>query len=425
MVMASSMRFLSTPAFFLSSLTMLSGCGMRNAVGGLENAAATRQQTEALSNAIDDLQSSSADWRQVLEDTESKLTQDSQATVRDEIANVLSRTIAQAGVEFRCDADFINKRVAEDLIAIKAASLGQSIPAPRPSFCRVVPDVVDRSAVPQDVKQLSFYGYNFDHVDQLHVRLVNMDGSTNDVTNSVNHPTPYAMTLSFGTTGVRLDDRSLRLELGWNQTEVASVGVIQPQALVPVCASKVVPIFAVDSRRTIGPFVPPKAGMGDAEFDGHGPNIVISVALAISSQRVAARVFMDAMETEADWTEVEGWQDYTLYQAENGWTIDHVDRSTSSSTHYLQPNFRKKGPPVVHEISTGPSDLVESYQIIGDTHGNDVGRTSVSLRFNPIAVTLTQVANCASGPALQRAISAHMLSRATETALREQLITSK
>jgi hypothetical protein len=392
MVMAATMRFLSTPAFFLSSLTMLSGCGLENTRN------AVQRTTEALSNAIDALQSSSADWQQVLKETESKLTQDSQATVRNEIANVLSRTVAQAGVEFRCDADFINKRVAEDLIAIKAASLGQSIPAPRPSFCRVVPEVVDRSAVAQDVKRLSFYGYNFDHVDQLHVRLVNTDGSTNDVTNSVNHPTPYAMTLSFGATGVQLDDKSLRLELEWNQTQVATVGVIQPRAAVPVCASKVVPVFAMDSQRTIGPYVPPKAGIGDAEFDGNGPDIVVSVSLAISSQRVAARVFMDARETKADWTEVEGWQDYTLYQAESGWKIDHVNRSTSSSVHYLQPSSKKSGPPVVHEIAMGPTDLVDRYEIIGDTHGNDVGLTSVSLRFNPIAVTLTQVANCASGP---------------------------
>jgi hypothetical protein len=67
----------------------------------------------------------------------------------------------------------------------------------------------------------------------------------------------------------------------------------------------------------------------------------------------------------------------------------------------------------------GPADLIDRYEIIGDTHGNDVGRTSVSLRFNPIAITLTQVASCVSGPALQRAISAPMVSRTTEAALRK------
>ena len=87
--------------------------------------------------------------------------------------------------------------------------------------------------------------------------------------------------------------------------------------------------------------------------------------------------------------------------------------------HYLQPNSKKSGPPVVHEMAMGPADLIDRYEIIGDTHGNDVGRTSVSLRFNPIAITLTQVAGCVSGPALQRAISVHMVSRTIEVALRK------
>src|SRR5262245_57806620 len=104
-------------AILVALLGSLAACD----IGGAINNVADRAQVIAeetltqLNNSIDALQSSSADWQKVLKDLESKLTDDLQKTVRNDVANLVSRTVAQSGVEFRCDLDFINRRIVEDL----------------------------------------------------------------------------------------------------------------------------------------------------------------------------------------------------------------------------------------------------------------------------------------------------------------------
>jgi K+-sensing histidine kinase KdpD len=138
------MRRSAAPVIFLTFL--LSGCG---AIDKLVNFG-TDTRTETLltvDNAISALQSESADWQQVLKDTISKLIKDGQSTIRSEISNLLSRTVAQGGVELRCDADFVRERIREELVRLKARFMGQPEPVVDPAFCQVVPLAVDRELV--------------------------------------------------------------------------------------------------------------------------------------------------------------------------------------------------------------------------------------------------------------------------------------
>jgi len=369
------------------------------------------QTATALNDAIAALQSESADWQQVLKDLEKKLTADAQATIRNEIDQLVSRTVAHAGVEFRCDADFIRHRVREDLVAIKARLLGALVPPKRPALCQVVPETIDASIVPQQLKFLGFYGYNFDFADRLRARILNADASAIDVTGKLDRPTPYAMTLAFGGSGVQLDARNQRVVLEWNDLQVSSVAIIQPQAAPPaVCASKVVPVFAREADRDIGWFIPPRVH-GDAEFAGHGPDVRASVTLTVTPTLLLARVYMDAKEIAGD-TEAEGWHDFSLLRAESGWRIDRVEGATNSSVHYVDsntdPDFRKMG----------PADLIERYEFIGDTSGDEAGtRTGVMLHFNQVFVTESQITNCVSSTAFRAALLAGFISPATRTML--------
>jgi hypothetical protein len=124
---------LNVLVFFV--LYFLIGCG---AVDKIVNFGTdTRTETiNALNDAISALQSQSADWQQVLKDTQSKLTKDAQSTLRTEISDLISRTVAQGGVELRCDADFIRERIREELVRLKAKYLGQPQPVVDPAFCQ-------------------------------------------------------------------------------------------------------------------------------------------------------------------------------------------------------------------------------------------------------------------------------------------------
>src|SRR5512139_1288610 len=107
----------------------------------------TTQAVNVLDDAIDALQSASADWQKVLQDAQKKLTEDAQSTIRTELANLASRSSAQAGVELRCDADFIRARIRQALLGIRARLLGQATPKVEPALCQVVPLGVDRALV--------------------------------------------------------------------------------------------------------------------------------------------------------------------------------------------------------------------------------------------------------------------------------------
>src|SRR5580765_2958314 len=368
----------------------LTGCG---AIDKIVNFGTdTRTETvNTLNDAISALQSQSADWQQVLKDTVSKLTKDAQSTLRSEISNLISRTVAQGGVELRCDADFVRERIREELVRLKAKFLGQPEPVVDPAFCQVVPLAVDRELVPDRLKQIEFYGYNFTQADGLGVFLEGAGGQRTNVTSKLDKPTTYAMTLKFGGNGVQLDNSSARLVLEWGGKQVSSVAVIQPTT--PVCISQ--PQTVPSS--TIGPFIPRKIGQGDADFDGNGPDVATDVTLTVTPQALTARIHMHAKETKSDWTEAEGWQTYQLFAPAAGWKIEQVEGKTSSSHHYVDGTVDRED-----SFDMGPGELVRRFVYIGDTGGDEAGtKTGVRVTFNDIHLVLVQTGNCVPDTAIK------------------------
>ncbi len=392
----------------IAVLAFCTGCGISDAIKAFLPATKNvpADAVAAIDQAIDALQNQSADWQKVLQDLMGKLTQEAESTIRNDVANILSRSIAQGGVEVRCDADFLRNRIRQALIGLKAKILGQNVPPPEPGLCQVVPVAVDRAAVPDHVKQLEFYGYDFDHAQDLRVLLESTGGSRLDVTSALDRPTHYAMTVKFGATGVQLQPDSERFVLQWSGKPVSTIAVIQP--MTPVCQSRVetIPSSHVTYR-------PPKVGGGDADFDGHGPHVVITVMLSSTPQTLSARVTMDAAETRADWTHASGSQEFQLYTAPPGWRIDQIIGNKESALQYTDNT-----PDVDDHFDRPAGEPVQHFKVVGDTGGDEAGtRTQVDVAFNVLRVTLVEATNCVPDSAFNRARLAGLLTPATLTRL--------
>jgi hypothetical protein len=105
------------------SLLLNSGCGWDPF--GVHDPA--EKAVAVLDKAIETLESESANWRMVLEDTRDKLIQEGQSTIANEVSNVLSRTVSDIGIEARCYTDFLRDRVKEDLVRIRASITGEEL----------------------------------------------------------------------------------------------------------------------------------------------------------------------------------------------------------------------------------------------------------------------------------------------------------
>jgi hypothetical protein len=285
--------------------------------------------------------------------------------------------------------DFVGKRVQHELIRIKAEVLGGDVPPAEPAICQVVPISVDKDAVPEHVKQIEFYGYNFDHARD--VRVIQGQGFSSgcaggdkDVTAQLDRPTHYAMTLKFGTTGVQLDQCTERMTLQYNGQTISTVAVVQTP--LPVCITKVDQISPTQVT-----FTPPKVS-GDGDFFGHGPHVVVRVTLVTQPQSIFAQVFMSAREQpRGDGSVAEGAKDFPLYTPAPGWIIQGVPIQMATSEHEYTSNVVD----IIEKFGMGSGGPVQTFLVVGDTQGNEVGtRTKVDVLFNPMKVELRQTSGC-------------------------------
>ena len=366
------------------ALSVIWGCNLEDRI--IEESTNWRTATEnVLQDAIESLNSASADWQEVLQEAQEKLTDDAQSTIRNELANLASRSVAQAGVEMRCDVDFMRRRVQRAVERIEIRFDGGQ-PAPvEPALCQVVPLKVDRELVPDRISAIEFYGYDFDHADDLTVFHVRADRREN-VTGKLDRPTHYAMTLKFGSNGVQLRNDSQRISLEWGGRAISTIAVIQPQA--PVCKSRVVRFQPEPVT-----FVPPHT-RGDHEFAGHGPTSTASVTLLTDPRRIRAEVRMHAYESNPDNsprkddTTASGSGNFHVYTAPLDWRIERVLGPLRASKQY-RDNDHADDP---FDMGGG---LVRRFVFVGDTRGAEAGhRTKVDVFFNRLSVELKQTKDC-------------------------------
>ncbi len=382
--------------------------------------AAVQEATLAIGNAVNALGDQSASWQDVLKQLESGLSADAKSLIDNDVQGIVTRTVDQAGVEFRCDVSFVNQQVANDLLALKAKLLGQAPPVAQPQVCQG-PEFVDLS---KTLTTATFYGYNFDLKFPFEVRVVHVNGSETIVPASfVNIPTAYALSVTLAGLGLGPDTPSMTLY--WNGKPLQSIGILTPQVPPPVCDTKVVEPNRAEVG-TIGPFFPPRVNNGgDKDFDGHGPRIQVGAQISNTATQVSARLYMDARETQKDFTEVQGYSTWTVvFTADPGYVIDTVSTPTSVFPPAYVDNHN--GTTVQpFRLATGAGGLVNTFLIVGDQDGDDVGRASVAAMFNHLSIVERKSGGCVSAQMLSKAIAAGKVSPALASAVAGKLAASR
>ena len=120
-----------------------------------------------------------------------------------------------------------------------------------------------------------------------------------------------------------------------------------------------------------GEYCPTYFSGGDYDFDGHGPGVYLEVEVYVSGDSLLFYFFVDACETESDWTRGAGRWDELLYQAPEGWAISSVDTPVVCSRSYTDIN---------HEM-----DFIDCGDVkirgYGDSSGDDIGTGCVRCKY--------------------------------------------
>lgn len=360
----------------LSLSVLIFGCGR-----ALDTVVDTRNQTlAALDDAMSSISQESQSWQSTLQTLTNKLADETQSTVKNEVQNLATRTIAATGVEFRCNVDFTANRVLQGLRRVKARFLGQTPDPILPHVCQVVPSAIDMNLPTNRREKVDIFGYDFDE-GRTQVFLQTRSGSRRDVTASLNRISHYQCVINLGSNGVTFDAQSDRLVIVNNGQELSNIPIIQP--IAPTCIEKDTTFNAGEVS-----FMPPHT-RGDREFNGNGPNSTATVRIYQVGNQIRADVYMRAVETRADWTTAEGIRTFILFTAPSDRQILSIVSSASATQSYLDNNHTED----FFEMGTG--GLVRRFVFVGDTRGDDAGvATRVNVTFNSIRLRIRQVGNC-------------------------------
>jgi hypothetical protein len=399
-------RFL-TAVLALSLAACLTSC---NIPTGQNIAEATDRAVNVLDDGISALANESSDWRLTLEGMVNKLTDDAQSTIRHEISDLMNRSVAAAGAEAKCLADFARTRVRQGLISIRAVLLGAAPEETEPVFCDAVPRILERAQIPVHTNVLEFFGYDFDR-SNIRMLLVKASGSSVDVTDKMERPTHYHMTLNLGANGVQITPDSQRIVVRWNDKDLSSVGIVRDSPRV--CRTWTTTV-AFDAARTVTPVLT----RGDREFYGHGPRIMVNTTRHRTLTNISVNVTVAADETNNGDTKAYGTQSFTVITAAPD---QQIERVLGPANDVLSPPFIDKD----HNQQTefrGSGGPVDRYVIDGDRDGDDVEvHTKVTVFLNPMKVVLKERGDCVSATEGKAALQRGQLSEKLDRTIRPQL----
>lgn len=401
-------RQLATRIVLICALiTPISACV---SVPNFQNLAeASDRAVNILDDGIATLGSESADWRTTLEGMVSKLTEDAQSTVRHEITDLMNRSIAAVGTEIKCLVDFVGTRVRQGLISIRSAFLGGTPEETEPIFCDTVPRILEQAQIPSPTNVLEFYGYDFDRSD-IRLVLVKSGGSEEDVTDRLDRPTHYHMTLNLGANGVQISPESQRIVVRWQDKEISTIGIIRD-------APKICKMFTETVRNPGALTVMPALSAGDREFSANGPRIMIHTKRIRSPRDIAVEMKVWADEVKGD-TKAFDVERSVLYTAPPDRIIERVlgDNSDVLSPPFIDGGWEQT------ELFRGSGGVVDRYLIDGDRKGDDAGVfTKVTAYLNDVKLVLRERGDCISPNDIQVALQRGQLTTKLRDQIRPQL----
>lgn len=127
---------------------------------------------------------------------------------------------------------------------------------------------------------------------------------------------------------------------------------------------------------------------GDRDFNGHGPEVVVWAELRVEGRsKIYLDYYIKARETRYDWTTAENkWSDL-LWTSPGGTSIVKIISDKKSEATYTDTNHKLDIP-----LIRG-GNLVQKFEVMGDTRGNDVGNCTtddvyLNIYLNPIKVEI-------------------------------------
>jgi len=172
------------------------------------------------------------------------------------------------------------------------------------------------------------------------------------------------------------------LSLGVTTLALGMLAVPTSASAVPSQQPGIQVIVTIAERRipAVNRFIPPLV-RGDSDFGGHGPDVRATATLVgIGTNRLSVRLFMEAVETQSDWTTARGTSaNYLIYTAPAGNCIRSVTEGTFDELRYLDSNWAVDIFP--HQVDS----FVREYNLLGDTNGGEAGsRTGMAITTVPI-----------------------------------------
>ena len=365
---------------------MLSSCDLTGGLGGHVESAVDKALA-VVDNGIRDIEQNSASWQSVLQRVADQLPQEISETIRVDAQSLVTRSIATAGTEFRCNVDFLAGRAIQSLQRLKAELLKQNPPPLPPAFCQVDPASVDLKTSPARWSTAALYGYDLDHKDgtgqQLNVLLLTSQGGTIAVPeNRIGRTTHYQITLNLGDMARQLyQNQIVKIVVTWNGKSEGYPQIV----IVPWEAKRQTFTQSIGST---GPYYPPHT-KGDSDFDtgNDAPtNAEVRGEMQITDQVLYNRTYMHAREVQPDHTEVAGWSAWAAaYSAPQGYRIIEVQpRLPSVHTAVVTVNGR-----LVFDRPAG--EIVDNFEVWVDQDGDEAGTwTRVTTHWRPLTITIEE-----------------------------------
>lgn len=433
---------------------MLYGCGIKSAIGKID--ARMSEAIHSMDKAIATLSQQSSDWQTVITDLSENVTKEMQSTIDNEVQNLTRNSVLTTGGELRCNAEFMRVKLRRSLIEMRnslaqslnneLAGLGLSgyqfsmVPEEvvEPFICDVVPSAVDLSLSPDRRKKLDIYGFDLrsmpiyvtyrsygifqakpsvgyhEFVREMAPRAerfisdrsamisaaaredIKMSGFVlaepfkifNPViSGSLSVLSDFHAVLDLTAAGANLPPNASEIVLSWNNQLKSEIPILTDLQILE-CETTESPLKPGLAET----FIPPAVQGPDAEFDGHGPCMSVSIYLWLDAGRknLYATYTVNAYECNDDWTnkrdntQAYGTKTITLFTANgDNETIESFDAASTFYDTYRDSdhNWYAK-----YYSGTAPVDKIEWN---GDTKGDEAGtRTGVILTFRQFKVNV-------------------------------------
>lgn len=355
-----------------------------------------RDTNEILEDALVNLGGNAENFEQIVQDAIDEI---EDQEVKRQLDAILDNAIVKVSAEVKCNIQFTVDFLKAEIRGIIADLLEKPRPIKEPRVCTLSPVAIDMNLPPNLRNSVCLSGYFLnEEFENYKLYLENEYGSRINVTGSLsaNGNSGFKLFINLGGNGVPINNTSKRLVLEWKGDLISTVEIIQKEpekcelrerSLTGLPKLILYPVHKVN---------PWSNTLGDKEFHGNGPCTRgwVSVYTRNNGTELWAKSFVQMWEcpddfglTNEDYTYGDITKDVKLTTVDAGWRIKVIKGTTRDDFQNIDNNHN-----LSETISGGGP--VNSYYIIGDTGGNDLGESRVEVSFKAIKVTLEEIGDC-------------------------------